>query len=399
MNIYKAIEGETTWFPHFKIGDIPQRLPSGITIKIRNEEVGFDIQGLVGAIPLANGDTLQIIPKIGSVNFLRLLFRAHGQLNDLEKEYSQFVQYSLDDEFNFYTMVASQLFISVGEILKRSAKKARVNRHRNGAFAIGQIEPVGTALNIACRKQEPVEFDVNEVTENIPENRVITEAIIRAWSQLKPDTQTSYSRIYIKWINRFNRSKQLQRDIETVNQSFAAKEYGGPRDYYRRTLMLSQIMLGSYGIGFGTNETIEGEAILLNTYDIFEKYLRNCITKEYSSKGFIVTKGGIGSISLYTDGSYELIPDIVIQKENQLVLICDAKYKKPDASDHYQMMTYLSSNGLKSGILLSPSFNSNELSIREYATTNNYIVREVYLPMTNLSITEEFLGSIVENFA
>ena len=163
--------------------------------------------------------------------------------------------------------------------------------------------------------------------------------------------------------------------------------------------MLSQIVLGSAGLGFNEAATIEGDAVLLNTADIFEKYLRNVISTAYSGAGYVVTKGDFGVTSLYTDGSFGLRPDIVMSRDGRILLISDAKYKEPTAGDHYQMHTYLVVTGVTRGLLLAPLFQGDEVVVREYSTADKLVVREVYLPMSNLTVTEEFLGAVIERFS
>lgn len=399
--IRKVIEGQTNWLQGLTISDIPDPLPQGVTLRIRQHDLGLDIQGVVGTIPLKNGDTLQIIPKIGYVNFFRLLFESEGYHPRLEGAFKDFVEYSMDEEENLSDIVARRLFHITEEIMRRSPICARVKRDRQGAFAQGQIEPIATSLNLACRNAEPVVFTVKERTVDTAENRLLTEAMIRAWSLLSDRNKEGLRETYFRWLRRFPRSSNLLADIDTVGQRFARHGYSGVRDYYRHALLLAKIVLGLFGVGLSEMTTVQGEAMLLNSADIFEKYLRNVIRKEYSKRGYIVTKGGIGRRTLYTNGTFDLVPDIVIEKENQIVLIADAKYKVPVASDHYQLITYLAAYQAKRGLLLAPAFGGTSLDIREYevATHPRAVVREIYLPMQDLNVTEMCLREVVERFA
>ena len=163
--------------------------------------------------------------------------------------------------------------------------------------------------------------------------------------------------------------------------------------------MLAKIILGSSGVGFSGGNQIHGDAVLLNAADIFEKYVRSVVRDAYAEKGFVVTKGGVGVHSLYTDGSFELLPDVVISKNGATCLIADAKYKKPTASDHYQMSSYLAAHNLKRGVLIAPLFSGASVVIKEYSTPNKLVVRELFLPMNDLDATEEALSSLVEDFS
>jgi len=392
-------EGELNWLSDISIADIPHPLPSGITIHAKKHEIGLEVQGLTGAIPLKNGDTLQIVPKIGQVNFLRLLFKAEGNQKQLTSEYEDFVNYSIEEEGSIDFLVAKNLILSVDEIMRRSPKQGRILRKNRSTFAAGRVDIVNTALNIASRQQDPVVSFEKSRTLNISENRVLSEAVARAGLILQDaNVEPKFIEIKNRWLSKFPRSQNLTSDVAEIEEKFAKAQFGGARDYYRRALMYAQVILGNLGLGLSNINPIEGEAILINTADIFEKYLRNTLSNCYKQAGYIVTKSGVGSMSLYTDGSFELNPDIYIEKDGRPILIADAKYKTPTASDHYQMQVYLSAHGIKSGILLSPLFTGDEVIIKEYCTSKKAVVREIFLPMHNLTATESFLETIVDRF-
>ena len=397
--IRQIVEGVITWLPGVSSSDIPQPLPGGISIHLRSDTVGLESQGIVGAIPLNNGDTIQIIPKVGQVNFLRLLFKAEGNQVSLEREFDDFVKYSIDDEQNIGSIVAKRFFASLNEILRRSPAQGRKRARRQDDFAAGEIQVARTALNLATKRTRPVVSLVKNRTTDIPENRILSEALVRSWPLLSPDTQSTFRLIYEHWVRRFPRSQNIFRDLLSVDRAFATRGYGGARDYYRLALMLAKIILGTNGIGFGSKNEVAGDAILLNAADIYERYLRCVISDSHAEKGYVVTKGGAGMQSLYTDGSFGLIPDIVISKANAITLIADAKYKKPTAGDHYQMVAYLAAHKLKRGILLAPLFSGTTVVIKEFATPEKVIVREIYLPMSDLDATEEILSSLVERYS
>lgn len=396
--IRRAKEGETTWIPGLGTDDLPS-LPSGITIHIRRGQVGIEPQGIVGALPLLNGDTLQITPKVGRANFFRMLFKAEGFQRDLEREFASFVSYSVDDEQNLDTIVARGLLTSTAEILSRSAQQGRIKKRHVGSFASGQIEVLPTLLNTEARRADPVVYILKERTIDIAENRVLTEAIKRAWAVLDSDEKSKFLPVHIRWIRNFPGSFDLHDDLRTVEQGFASGRYGGARDYYRHALMLALVMLGGRGLGFSESAMITADAVLLNTADIFEKYLRNVLAAAYSNKGYTIVKGGLGAKTLYDDGSFELVPDITISKSAETLLIADAKYKEPTSGDHYQMQTYLSVFGISRGIILAPLLKGEEVIVREYASRAKIIVREVYLPLNNLPKTEQFLSTMVERYA
>lgn len=397
--IRKIIEGTLTWLPEVSTLDIPKSLPAGISIHLRSGIIGLESQGIVGAIPLRNGDTIQIIPKIGEINFLRLLFRTEGKQTALEREFNDFVRYSITDEKNIDALVARQLLICLDEILHRSPLQRRKRNYRNADYVTGEIQAVKTTINLETKRSYPIVSIFKQRIKDIPENRLLTEALLRAWQFLSVENQVKYKLIYNQWFKKFSRSQDIFQDLLAIDRMFATNGYGGSRDYYRRALMLAKIILGSSGIDFGAKDDISGDAILLNAANIFEKYIRSVICDAYLDKGYIVTKGSFASPSLYTDGSFELIPDIIISRNKTNILIADVKYKKPTSGDHYQMAAYLTAHNLNRGLLLAPLFAGNSVVIKEFMTTHKIVVREIYLPMNDLNATEEVLSSLVELYS
>lgn len=397
--IRQVREGETSWLPGVDISDIPRPLPAGITIHYRDGVIGLEAQGLVGSVPLKNGDTLQITPKIGAVNFLRLLFKAEGSQARLENEFDEFVQYDIEDSGNIDNIVARRLLISIDEILRRSPIQGRKKSYMEADFAKGQIQVIKTAMKVATKKIQPVVSLVKLRTKDVPENRLISEALARAWQVLAHDYRFIYQNTHDRWLRNFPRSVDIFDDLLKVEYNFASNGYGGARDYYRRALMLAKIILGSHGVGFGSKGDVFGDAILLNTASVFEKYVRNVIFNAYSDKGFVVAKGGVGQQSLYADGSFELMPDVVISRNGVVAIIADAKYKKPTASDHYQMAVYLSAHKVKRGLLLAPLYSGRSVIVKEFSTPEKIIVREIYLPMCDLEASEEALSSLIERYS
>lgn len=396
--ILQIKEGEISWLPGITQSDIPNSLPPGLTIRLKSGILGLEVNGVVGAISLSNGDTIQILPKIGRINFLRLLFKAEGNQTALESEFNSFVEYQIEEVQSIDSIVARQLFICLDEILRRSAIQDRIKIKKEEEFALGKIDVLRTIVNINSKKGKPVVSSFKKRTFNTAENRLLTEAAIRSWPFLDHELQNRFEPIYNFWLRRFSFSEDVWSDLLTIEKYFSHTGYGGSRDYYRKALMLAKIILGSSGIGFGNEKPITGDSILINTADIFEKYLRSIISHAYTKRGYIVSKGGSGTQSLYTDGSFKLIPDIVISKDNHTILIADAKYKAPTANDHYQMVAYLAAYKLKRGLILAPLFTGEKLIVKEYSTPARVIVRELYLPMGDLNITEEVLSSLIEHF-
>ncbi|WP_018984952.1 5-methylcytosine restriction system specificity protein McrC [Salinimonas chungwhensis] len=397
--IYEVHEGKINWLPEIAIGDLPDNLPKKISIHSKKGVVGIEPQGIVGSFPVCNRNTIKIIPKVGRICFLELLIKAEGKQSALKSEFDQFVEISLSEEENFEEFVCKQFLMKLDEILRRSPLKGRLAQNIRSNFCKGKVNPLATSLNISSKRDKPVESLYKVRSLDIPENRILTEALIKSYMSLDEDTQILYEVVYKKWIKKFNRSPSIREDLFSIEQTFSSHDYGGSRGYYRKALMLAKIILGSNGLSFEGDKIVSSDALLLNSADVYESYIRNVISDAYSDKGILVKKGGVGKNHLYINGSFELVPDVYIEKNGLPLLIVDAKYKKPSSTDHYQMIIYLTTHGLKSGVLLSPNMVSDVVEIKEFKSNNGMVVREVYIPLSDLKTTESFLANLLERFS
>ena len=398
--IWYATEGELSWLSGVSYADLPQPLPSSIVVRLRpgataEADVGIVPQGVVGAIPLRNGGTVQILPKIGMVNFFSLFMRAGGVVGDLRREFDEFVSYSAVDEPNIGSLASRQLLFAVADILRLSPQVGRVKRRHEGVFAAGRLDARATAFNTATRRQNPAVYWMRDRTYDIPENRVLTEAIIKSLMMLPLEDREELAVVHDRWLSRFPRSGNIESDLERVGRRFELGQYGGSRDYYRRALMLAQVVLGGFGLAFGERTVVEGDALLLSAANVYERFVRNVIAGSHSESGYVVSDGRAWALSLYADGSHELLPDIVVASGGVVMLVADAKYKEPDAADHYQMYTYLHATRVDVGLLISPGFNSDQVHSKRFLATDGKVVWEIFLPLSNLSATEEFLQGLV----
>ena len=399
--IWQATEGELTWLAGVSYADLPQPWPTAIPVRVRpgsaaDADVGIEPQGVVGTVPLLNGGTVQILPKIGMVDFFTLFMRAGGVEGDLSREFQEFVSYSASDEPNIGSLAARQLCVAAADILRLGPHVGRVKRRREGVIAMGRLDARATAFNTATRRHNPAVFWTRERTYDVPENRVLTEAIIRSWMVLSDQDRESLEAVHDRWLSRFPRSLDIEHDLESIARGFVSGQYGGSRDYYRRALMLAQVVLGGFGLAFGEGTAVEADALLLNTANVYEKFVRNVIAARYLGRGYVVSDGQAWAMSLYADGSRRLLPDIVVSARGTIRLIADAKYKHPDASDHYQMYAYLHASQVDVGLFLAPAFEGDQVGHKRFSTTHGKVVWEISLPMSNLQATEEFLGGLVE---
>ncbi len=398
--IWFAKENDTTWLPNFDIRWLPPRLNPGITIVRSHSEIGLQVGGVIGAIPLNNGDTLRITPKVGTINFLRMLMTCEGLFQDFSTEFENLASYNMDDEYASYKLITKSFGLSLMEVKNRSLRFDRKKVRQAGQFARGRVQPESTEINLKQAKDNPIVFDTWEREYDTAENRVLGKAASVIIGQLRQISDSDLIKAAEFWSNRFSRGFSIE-DLFEVNRRLLRHQFGGSRGYYVKALGLAKIILGEAGISSDTGSSIEADGLLINSANLFEQYLRKLLIDSYKGQGVLVTKGGgISNRSLYLDGSFELEPDFVFQRDSKFLHIADAKYKRPDSKDHYQMVCYLSRYGVRSGVLFHPELDpANDIEPRKRSTSDGLMVWEVPLPLQDLDSTQSILGQALERFA
>lgn len=361
----------------------------------RNGVLGVQAHGVVGSVPLRNGDTLQILPKVGEANFLRMFFRGTGLRSAFDREFDDFTKYAVGQDASFAVLAARQMVAAAREILRLGATTQRVARAQRMSAAAGYVDPMRTAIALARREADPICTRVRVRSHNSPENRLIAVALLRAARLLQGVEHRDALDVQRRWHMRVKDGTLTASDLATLEELLARNHFGGPRAYYRIAVTLGLVLLGSLGMLLSRDPTLEGEALLMNSADVFERYVRAVISERYASEGYVVTKGGSTVRSLYDNGAFVIDPDVVIEREQSLILVADAKYKEPSADDHYQMLAYLSTTGVSRGVLVTPYGREGKVQLRRLTTSGRLTTTVVGLPMDDLSEAESFLRDIL----
>jgi 5-methylcytosine-specific restriction enzyme subunit McrC len=395
---WNATESSITWLSGFQRDLIPSYLADKVRFVVKGSATGIEIGNIIGSVILNNGDTLHIKPKVGEINFFRMLLVCEGLRAELNHDYQEFIGYQENSDASLPALIARRFLYELHYVLKASLRFERTKLIQEQQFVQGKILPVPTLKNIRKRRAFPVATVVAVRDFDTAEHRILAEAAKYALSYVNINTSNKNPHIVSAryWIKRFSGSLRLIQDLAEVNCNLRKSKYAGVRGYYVRTLTLAKVILGQSGFTQGKAEEIYGDVILINSATLFEEYIRNIIAEKYHPQGFSVRKGGNPTEFLYVDGSYKLTPDIAIFKGVNQVLVGDAKYKIPDAKDHYQILSYMRSYGLTTGVLFAPSFSEKEEVISERKTQQGEKVIEMYLPLSNLDTTETLLGQLHE---
>lgn len=396
MSVKQIREGQPTWIPGVRLRDLPHPLPSRIRLFCRADELGIEAQGLVGSIHLGNGDTLQILPKVGEANFLRMLFRSLASQVDFNRQFRDLVPYGVEDAESVAVLAARQLVRAADTVLRGGPSTSRLRVVKRVSSAGGQVLPAPTALALARHEPDPVVTRMRTRSHDTSENRVILHALKMAASLLRSPERREALETQDRWERRVCHERMRLDDILLTRQRIARSWYAGPRGYYSPAVTLALVLLGSLGMTLSKEATLEGEAFLLDSADVFEEYVRRVIADHYGRVGCIVSKGGSVSRTLYQDGSFGIAPDVVIERQATILLVGDAKYKEPTSDDHYQMLSYLMTMGADLGVLLTPNGRGGRPQLSCHKTYERFTTIVADLPVNDLDATEDFLADVVD---
>ena len=357
--IWTAGECSTTWLQGFPLGIVPSALESQVRVITRGTDTGLEIGGVIGAVSLLNGDTLQIVPKIGPTNFFRMLLTAEGLCDRASRQSEEIASWGVEDAPDAIPTLLARYFLS--ELALIDAEGPRFGR---SVVRLMRESPSGkvalrpTSKRLRLRSSTPFVCDRSVRDFDVPENRVLSAAAWLAAGLIskKGALESWQSSLAFKWRKKFSRPDMLHDDLAETAKGLAVGTYGGPRGKYVHALTLARLILGQSGMSQEGRTRIMGDALLVNSATLFEDYVRAVLSRVCKPMGLTVSKGGAPVQFLYDDGSFQLIPDIRISRGLLTLALGDAKYKVPDSSDHYQMASYMHSYGVSKAFLLCPDY-------------------------------------------
>lgn len=393
---WTIIESSVTTLDGFDLSWLPDRAYTYLTPRIlqsvRGTSIAVEAGPYVGTLPLTNGDILQFVPRAGLKAFGRMLLVSENLASELRQEFQDISELSYDDKStaSWEALLTRAFFSRLRQIEKESLWPHRTLTRSALPSPRGRVHVVPTLLALAKRKTNPVHCSFKQKTLDTPEHRVLGAASSRLLNLgFVNDADRA---IAIRWAS-YN-TRLTAREIEDVIIGLNERRYTGPRSYYIPALLMARLILAEAGIALGTTNTISSESLMVNMPALFEKYLRSLLSAAFSNRGFLVEKRDSTALTLFEDGGCKLIPDILISDSKRLRLILDAKYKPAETSneaDFYQMMSYLTIYQINTGVLISPTNATSQLTRTTRKTHNGFSISEIRLPLDNWEATESSL--------
>lgn len=383
MRVFVATEGQICWLPGVDLKDIPEGLPASVSFSTRSGMVGVKFDGVVGSIGLQSGDVIQVNPKIGDINFLKLVAFTSGGDSLIDK-ISQSTRYSFEEGQQLASLVAEEFLECAQRTIRSGLQHARQWQNHAGREVRGRIDLVMTEQRIVVAHEKPVVSMVKKRTFNTPENRLVAVALVVAEALVPENRRKDVLQLRRRWPCITPSIEKIIEDLDAVERGMLQNIYRGVRDYYKELMGLSLVVLNIGGLGHSSNQFLRGRTFLVNTASVFETFVLRAVQSALSGREVVVTKGGTEFRSLYLDGTFQMEPDVVIEKFGKCVGIIDAKYKFPTSGDHYQMMSYIDNFGVNAGALFRPTYSGEVSGTERLRSVSGKEVAVIKLDLTNL---------------
>ena len=398
--IWAVYEDRDTELVGFSLGWLYPSTFRYVTVRSdTHARLSLRANGYVGVLPLLNGDSLRLLPKIGMRAFGRLITVSQSLDRALDHQFRQFVQlgYNDADDVEWLDLLARSFLRQLATIDIESRAFGRVEKRSRFPYARGRVDATQTSLAVARGDAAPVLCRFKMRTHDVLENRYLALA---AWHVTRSHRLSAQERrVALRWAASFDINLTLGEKMKVVTE-LRRGHYEGSRAYYVPALTLAYLLTsGGASVELAGSEVVQGEPVLLNSANLFESYVREVIARGLAEQGFVVRKGLSPEVTLLTDGSYGLKPDIAISHSGQLRLILDAKYKTGEeapAPDYYQIFAYAKACEVSTVGLIYPALESEpQASSRTRAAVDGLRVVEFRIPLNSWEATEGWLVDAV----
>lgn len=403
MSNWYIYDNQITETPGLDISWLPAAAYRYVTphlrrVALRPNDVSLEAGPYIGALPLKNGDTLYIIPRVGRESYSRMIFVVEGLEDAVSKEFEEFVQIGFEESSNTpWGILLARPFVNrLRHIEKESLAVERQPTYRRLNYIRGRPKIADSLISLARRQDYPIHTYLRESSFHNLENRLLsTAAEILLRTTNVDDIQ---KRILTRWALLSRRKFVRLHELRQLTIGLKSHKYTGSRSYYVPALIMAKLIISQAGLNLEDANLTSSEPIVTNVADLFEKYVRTVISKSLTAKGFLVEKKETKPPTLFVDGTCELIPDVLISQQGIVKIILDVKYKpRPtvDSSDYYQMNAYLDSYGVDTGLLILPNSYQPGFSLTKRETPKGKKIYELRLPLGDWRQSETILSDTI----
>jgi len=294
----------------------------------------------VGIIQTISGFTLEILPKIYQNDdnednskeiFLKLLEILYKLPNYKHTNSAKFDTLDKPLLEIFITMFLEE----VGKIIKRGLKSDYLNKEENEFFLKGKLlfnEHI--KRNYIHKERFYVAYD--EYTQNRVENRLLKSTLKYLLNISSSFENIRLIRIYQEYMNSITLSMNYNNDFRMSNTRTRGMKY------YKDALIWAEIFLKKETFSSFSGDTI-AFALLYPMEKLFENYVEYYLINNENKSHQIIPQ----SSRKFVKDLFNLKPDFLIKKDDEIFVVADAKWKIIDVenktfsqSDFYQLFAY-----------------------------------------------------------
>ena len=327
----------------------------------------------VGLIPLTPSVSIRVKPRANISNLSLMLVRsqkAPTAISGFGRGYTEgFFRAENVERLFGPSLVAQSLQIMARGLVKRYERPEYRTPWR-GRFLAAETVRRHASKGIRYRH----EFDQSVLTENTIDNFAIKEALklVASWYQ-KNDTKASLMRevtIALAGLQNVQDWKSSSRDL-LGELAHSLSGTGSVRPDYLDPLWSSYAVLAGAIPDVAASGTLNLDSLIVDVSEVFEAYLRRELSERLKRQGFKIFDGWKKPSRFFADGgNFSVHPDIIIERQNAVVAVIDAKYK-PDVSeqDRYEVLSFMDVMNVNVGGFVCPA-RDNEIS-RFMGTTSS----------------------------
>lgn len=316
----------------------------------------------VGTIPLSPDYAIQIRPKSGLQNLTYMLYKS-GLLNrSLETPFDQTVPYKIpeDDLESFIEGLIRSFLHAVDQIKVWGLMRESLLENRDAYAIRGKINYPRWVRSFPLTGGIPIPQSI-WVTHlnNVPNLtlRYCLEYLHQYSVQISSEEQLQDE--ILGRLDYFGRVRAVRPSIDELlllEHEMEAGRFPASRYYYLPALNLALLILRGAGLALADEQDVLFKPILVNTADMFEKYIRVICQESVKIYDAHAVNGKDQPLQFYQRPSTAISvkPDILIRRGGSTLLVLDAKYKfAPTEQDHYQMWAYTNAHQVKRGGFIS----------------------------------------------
>lgn len=315
-------------------------------------------EAYVGVIPLTAEYGIQIRPKSELRNLTYMLYRS-GLLNrSLETPFKQTVPYDIPDDGlkSFFEGLISSFLESLDGIKRWGLIRASVLEQENAYAVRGRIDYQQWIRRLPQTNGLPIPQQIfNTRIDNLP-NRVLRRCLEYLVSFPLKYVPRDDVLARLEYFNQLAPSFVSQQEVDELEHDLVTGHFPSSRYYYLPALNLAFLIFRGAGLGLGENQDVTFKPLLINTADMFEKYIRVLFQETVQALDARAEDGKQNPLKFYREGPQPIFiqPDVLIRYGGSTVFVADVKYKfAPTPQDHYQLWSYMQAHQVKRGGFVS----------------------------------------------